>query len=304
MAAETITGERVGQMLQVLFRELKALGGVAPARELLDRAEPQLDLTPWELGHLDTGAVRWRNAVQWYSVDCVKAGYIRKIAGKWHLTEGGEKALALPAGEFMRNANRAYREWKSNQSTAPEVVTPPLVVETAHVIPEEAVIRQVTYDEVVEQAQTSIEKHIRSLDPYQFQDLVGALLVGMGYHVPYIAKRGRDGGVDLIAYRDPLGTLAPRIKVQVKHRDQKLTVKETRELEGLLRKEGDIGLLVSSGGFTSEVEREIRVAGKHIELMDLERLVALWQQHYEQIPETGRALLPLVRVFVLAPPDA
>lgn len=304
MASETITGERVGQMLQVMFKELKAVGGVAPARELLDRAEPRLGLTAWELGHLETGAIRWRNAVQWYSVDCVKAGYIRKIAGKWHLMESGERALALPPGEFMRNANRAYREWKSSQNAGPGTPPPARTAEAAHVIPEEAVIRQVTYDEVVEQAQTSIEKHVRSLDPYQFQDLVGALLVGMGYHVPYVAERGRDGGVDLIAYRDPLGTIAPRIKVQVKHRDQKLTVKETRELEGLLRKEGDIGLLVSSGGFTSEVEREIRVAGKHIELMDLARLIALWQQHYDQIPEAGRTLLPLVRVFVLAPPEA
>lgn len=304
MAAETITGERIGQMLQAVFRELKAVGGVAPARELLDRAEPKLDLTPWELAHLDTGAVRWRNAVQWYSVDCVKAGYVRKIAGKWHLTEEGEQVLGLPPAEFMRNANRAYREWKSNQSAIREIPGTGPPAEIPHAESEEAVSRQVTYDEVVEQAQTSIEKHVRALDPYQFQDLVGALLKGMGYHVPYIADRGRDGGVDLVAYRDPLGTLAPRIKVQVKHRDQKMTVKEIRELEGLLRKEGDIGLLVSSGGFTSEVEREMRSAAKHIELMDLERLIALWQQHYEQVPERDRALLPLVQVFVLAPPDA
>lgn len=300
---ESISGERVGQILQAAFRELKAVGGVAPARELLDRIEPKLGLTTYELGQHQTGAIRWRNAVQWYSVDCVKAGYIRKIAGKWHLTVEGEKALSLPPGEFMRNANRAYRQWKHSRSVEADKgsAAPALDLPTA---PEEAVIRQMTYDDVLEQAQTLIEKHIRSLDAYQFQDLVGALLVGMGYHVPYIAKRGRDGGVDLIAYRDPLGTVAPRIKVQVKHREQRLTVKEVRELEGLLRKEGDIGLLVSSGGFTSEVEREIRVAGKHIELMDLERLITLWQQHYDQIPETGRALLPLVRVFVLAPPEA
>src|SRR5262249_7819332 len=67
---------------------------------------------------------------------------------------------------------------------------------------------------------------------------------------------GRDGGVDVIAYKDPLGTVAPRIKVQIKHKDQKVSVREVRELEAILRKEGDIGLIVSSGGFTSEVERE------------------------------------------------
>jgi predicted Mrr-cat superfamily restriction endonuclease len=72
--------------------------------------------------------------------------------------------------------------------------------------------------------------------PYDFQKLVGALLVGMGYHVPRISPPGPDGGVDVVAYRDPLGVTSPRLKVQVKHRDQKVTVKEVRELEGLLRK--------------------------------------------------------------------
>jgi hypothetical protein len=39
--------------------------------------------------------------------------------------------------------------------------------------------------------------------------------------------------------------------------NQKITVKEVRELEGLLRKEGDIGLIVSSGGFTPDAEKEM-----------------------------------------------
>ncbi len=125
----------------------------------------------------------------------------------------------------------------------------------------------------------------------------------MGYHVPFVAPPGRDGSIDIIAYKDPLGTSAPRIKVQVKHREQKLAVREVRELEGLLRKEGDIGLIVSSSGLTAEVEREIRASTKHIETMDLNRLIQLWQQHYDTIREPGKALLPLVRLYFLAPTE-
>ena len=90
---------------------------------------------------------------------------------------------------------------------------------------------------------------------------------------------------------------APRIRVQVKHREQKVTIKEVRELEAVLRKEGDIGLFVSRTGFTADAEREIRSSTKHIETMDLDRLVSLWQQHYEKLSETGKALLPLVKVY-------
>jgi restriction system protein len=125
----------------------------------------------------------------------------------------------------------------------------------------------------------------------------------MGYYVPSVSPPGPDGGVDVVAYKDPLGTVTPRIRVQVKHREQKVTVKEVRELEALLRKEGDIGLIVSSAGFTSEVEREIRASGRHIETMNLDRLIELWQKHYENIREPGKRLLPLVRLHFLAPAE-
>jgi len=125
----------------------------------------------------------------------------------------------------------------------------------------------------------------------------------MGYHVPLVAAPGPDGGIDILAYRDPLGTVPPRIKVQVKHRDQKVSAKEVRELEGLLRKEDDIGLIVSSGGFTSDAVREIRSSAKHIETMDLDRLVALWQEHYDRLSESGKAWLPLAKIYFLAPKE-
>jgi len=153
------------------------------------------------------------------------------------------------------------------------------------------------------EARAEIEERINNLGTYDFEKLVAELLVGMGYYVPFVAPPGRDGGIDIVAYKDPLGTTIPRIRVQVKHRDQKFTVKEVRELEGLLRKEGDIGFVVSSSGFTSEVQREIRSSSKHIETMDLDRLIQLWQQHYENIREPGKALLPLAKVYFLAPTE-
>src|SRR3712207_7764782 len=68
---------------------------------------------------------------------------------------------------------------------------------------------------------TLFRSHIASLGPYDFQNLVAELLRAMGYHVPHVSPPGPDGGIDIMAYRDPLGTTAPRIKVQVKHRQSK-----------------------------------------------------------------------------------
>jgi restriction system protein len=298
MAAK-IPKERVGEIMKIVLTELKNAGGEAKLKDLFERSEPKLNLSEYEkAAHEKSGYIRWRSVVHFYSIDCVKAGYLQKTSGRWKLTPEGEKALKKPAAEFIHSAVQQYRAWKANKVNSDGEV-PDAPEEPA----EEKLVRQTAYESAVEQARTEIEDHIDSLGWYDFQKLVAELLVAMGYHVPFIAPPGRDGGVDVIAYKDPLGTVAPRIKVQVKHKEKKVSVSEVRELEAILRKEGDIGLIVSSSGFTSEVEREIRSSTKHIETMDLDRLIRLWQQYYDQVPEAGKTLLPLVKLYFLAPPE-
>lgn len=293
--ADKISVDRIDEMLRVIFRELKAMDGQAKPKDLLAAVAPKLHLTAYEMEQTRTGAVRWNTHVRFYTTDCVKAGYIRKTGGHWILTPGGEKALKLPPGELIRSAQREYRAWKKARDAGVDVVDPEAE--------EDVVERQAIYEESNEKAREEVEEHINKMGAYDFQKLVAELLRGMGYFVPYVAAPGPDGGIDIVAYKDPLGTTSPRIKVQVKHRDQKVNVKEVREMEALLRKDGDIGLIVSSGGITSEGEREIRSSTKHIEAMDLDRLISLWQEHYEKISEAGKTLLPLVKVYFLAPPE-
>jgi hypothetical protein len=37
--------------------------------------------------------------------------------------------------------------------------------------------------------------------------------------------------------------------------------------------------------------------------MDIDHLIDLWQKYYEQISESGKLLLPLVKLYFLAPPE-
>ena len=61
---------------------------------------------------------------------------------------------------------------------------------------------------------------MKSINPYDFQELVADLLRGMGYFVSWVSPVGKDGGVDIIAHPDPLGTQPPRLKVQVKRHSE------------------------------------------------------------------------------------
>ncbi len=291
--ADKISVTRVDEMMRVVFEALKEAGGQAKARDVLAAVESRANLTDYEKERTKSGAIRWQTHVRFYSVDCVKAGYLVKGDGQWTLTEKGEKALKLPPGQMIRAAQREYQALRRAQDDDTESVEPEDTAEQAE--------RQAVYEQANEAARAEIEEHIDNLGAYDFQTLVAELLRAMGYYISFVARPGPDGGRDVEAYKDPLGTTAPRIKVQVKHREQKLDAREVRELVGILRTEGDIGLVVSSNGFTREAELEIQRSNKHIERMDLNRLISLWQEHYDRISETGKSLLPLVKVYFLTP---
>lgn len=151
-------------------------------------------------------------------------------------------------------------------------------------------------------ARTEIEDFVKAMDPYDFQDLIAALLRGMGYTIPFIAPPGKDGGTDILAYADPIGAKTPHVRVQVKHR---LTDKARREeiaaLRGVIRQDREIGLFVSTAGFTADAQREARHGAVHIELMDLERVLDQWITHYDRMNEEDKSLLRLRPIYFLAP---
>ena len=74
-----------------------------------------------------------------------------------------------------------------------------------------------------------------------------------------------------------------------------------RELAGLLRREGDIGLFVSTGGFTNEAVSEAKSSSRHIEMMDMKRFIGLWKTHYSDMSEEDKSLLPLREIMFLTP---
>ena len=121
----------------------------------------------------------------------------------------------------------------------------------------------------------------------------------MGYHVDWVAPPGPDRGIDIFAHQDPLGVSGPRIKVQVKRQSSRVDVKDVRGFIAVLG-EGDIGVFVSIGGFTRDAENEVRrLENRRVMLVDIERLVGLWIEHYKTIPEEFRRLLPLIPVYFL-----
>lgn len=259
-------------------------------KEIKQQIPKIVELDQWALARYEkTGAVRWESIFHWYSVDCVKAGFLIKRDGIWFLTPEGEAALKLGPEKLLDKASNAYREWR--RTSIHEREKTPVEQPTEEIV---------SYDDIKQQAREGLEQYINSKNPYEFQDLIAALLRGMGYYTPFVAPKGKDGGVDIIAYKDPLGTGAPRIQVQIKHREAAATAQEVRQLMGLLQKDLNVGIFVSSSGFTPDARTTARTSHIHVELIDLKRFLELWRQFYEKLNDEDKVLLPLEPIYFLA----
>jgi restriction system protein len=289
----TINQERLGTIMQAVMKELRALGGEARPKEILDVVRRTFPFTEYELGVLPSGPIRWETWVRFYSIDSEKAGYIVKRSGKWQLTQSGEKALELAPQEYFRTANNAYKTWRKGREPLLPPAPEPVDTELA---------QQPALEQAQETARGEIDKYLWDMPPFQFQDLVAELLNALGYIVSTVSKPGPDDGIDLIAYVDSLGFERPHIVVQVKHQREKAGLPAVRNLLGAV-KESNVGLFVSLSGFARDVQGETRKYERHIELIDGTRLLELWIKHYSSISERGKQLLPLEPVYYLKPAD-
>lgn len=272
------------------------------AGEALQELANRFTLTPFEASFYDSGSRRFEKIVRFATVDCVKAGWLLKDKGIWSITDEGRKAHTelVDSEAFYRRACQLYAEWRSAQpdsEVAPESVPGTSSDDSTE---NSAKAVSVTFEEAEEQAWVEISHYLRSMNPYDFQDLVADLLRAMTYHVSWVSPPGKDGGLDILAWPDALGTRLPRIKVQVKRQQQAVNVDGLRSFMALLG-DDDVGLFVCTGGFTRDAETEARTQEKRrVTLIDLDKLFALWDEHYEKLTDQARRRLPLRSIRFLA----
>ncbi|HTB51025.1 MAG TPA: restriction endonuclease [Solirubrobacteraceae bacterium] len=292
---------RRAELLFAVFGVLQDHPDGVAARVALAEVEDRIVLTAYEQeNYPGTDIRRFEKTVRFQTIPAVKAGWMIKEKGLWSITEDGDTAYKLHPGPepFYDEAVALYRAWdkehKASRDTAsatqdedgPVAHGPSITLETAE-----------------ETAFQEIWSYLGAMNPYDFQELVAGLLQGMGYHIDWVAPPGKDRGVDVIALQDPLGVDGPRIKVQVKREQSKTDVKGLRAFMSVLSA-ADTGVFVTLGGFTIDAEIEARTSeSRRVTLIDRNRLLDLWIEYRQHIPDARRALLPLRPVHYLARED-
>lgn len=220
-----ITNKRLGELVLALFHILEKHPDGMKAKDALAALAHAVPPSEYEAGSYESGGRRFEKIVRFATIATVRAGWLAKDDGVWMLTKAGIKALELfPNPQvFYKKATHLYSQWykqhKGLHADAKSLV--PEEVDDVATESEKSV--SVSYEEAKEQAQEKIDIFLHAMDGYEFQKLVAELLKAIGYHVTWIAPPGKDGGVDILAYTDPLGTQGPRIKVQVKQQVKAVT---------------------------------------------------------------------------------
>ncbi len=278
-------------------------------QEALDKTEELLKqenrLQEVDYTENQSGQIRWAISLSYNFISLAKVGLAHRKNGQWWITEQGRSYIEeTPTPDSLFNFVReAYQKWANDRESSAQ----PIPTEDLESI--ENLDNLYDAPSVLEDARLNakkgIENRIGKMDPYDFQNIVAAIIESTGWHVQYIASRGEsDKGVDIVATRDTLGAQQPRLCVQVKHycnSGRKVTSEDVSKLRGSIVQQTSTGMVVTSSGFTRDARENARGQSPNIELVDLDKLLDILERHYNNLSDKGKSLLPLVPVYFISP---
>ena len=143
------------------------------------------------------------------------------------------------------------------------------------------------------QVRVDLLNFLRSIDPAEFEQLVGELFSAMGAESPQVTRGSGDGGVDVRGTLLVGGAIPIKIAAQVKRWKGNVGSPIVNELRGNLQPEEN-GLIVTTSGFTSSAKQTAQDKGlKTITLIDGTALVDLMVEHEIWVSRQQHDLLTL-----------
>lgn len=139
---------------------------------------------------------------------------------------------------------------------------------------------------------------LHHMDPFRFEQFIAGLLAATGYRASATVPVG-DGGVDVIASRDPLALEPPIIKVQCKRTISTIGGPDIQKLIGALALGGsELGLFVTLGTYSTDA-LHIERTRQDIRLLNGTQLVDLIFEYYDNLDSEWKRLLPLRKVLAV-----
>ncbi len=151
-------------------------------------------------------------------------------------------------------------------------------------------------DEANKQAREKLLKHIKTMKPYDFENLISQLLLALGFEEIEVTSRSNDGGIDVRGTLVVGDVIRTRLAVQVKRWKNNVQAPVIQQVRGSLGTH-EQGLIVTTSDFSKGARDEAtRANATPVGLMNGEQLVDLLIQN-----EIGITLTPLQLIQLYTP---
>jgi len=155
-------------------------------------------------------------------------------------------------------------------------------------------ISELTGDFILKEFNTTLKGH-------DFARFCGWLFEALGYSAR-VSPPGADGGVDIVATKDPLGVDRPLLKIQCKSGSGPSGSSDVQALNGTLA-DSELGVFIAVGGYTTPA-KQAAAGMPRMRLIGPEELLDLILTHYPHLPDEAKQAIPLRRVWMPDRPSA
>jgi restriction system protein len=229
------------------------------------------------------------------SVEWLKTGIPRDRFSRGCLYEVGS---ALSVYTIKEHKGELLAALGDDSFPAPEVVGEEAVITELEPITEDEPdverISELTGDFILKEFNTTLKGH-------DFASFRGWLFEALGYSAR-VSPPGADGGIDIVATRDPLGVERPLLKIQCKSGSGPIGSSDVQALNGTLA-DTELGVFIAVGGYTAPA-RQAAAGMPKMRLIGPDELLDLILTHYPQLPDEAKQAIPLRRVWMPDRPAA
>ena len=254
-----------------VIEALKKLGGSARPAEVREEIAAKLGISDTAQGEtLQSGFPRFDNQVAWARFYLVKAGIIDSSSrGVWTLTEKGRALARLSHQEALEMFKSVHAQFHVDRG----------VDETPEAEEAEAAPPQDAASPTAANYRQQVLEVLRALPPSGFERFSQRLLRESGFQEVTVTGRSGDGGIDGLGILQVNPLVSFKVLFQCKRYAGPVTPSQVRDFRGAMQGRADKGIIITTGGFTSEAKKEaVRDGVPPIELVDGEKLVTMLEE--------------------------
>jgi restriction system protein len=269
-----------------------AAHGPIHTTDAITRLSDEFSLTEAERGELLASGRQTRvaNRVYWTFVHLTKAELLKREArGLYVISEEGRKALAENPAKidlnFLLARSEKYRQFRMASTAETEgagvsVIMPATDIEEQDT-PEERI--DAAFTELNNALQSDLYERILTMSDSNFERLIVALMLGLGYGAGGLGKRtggSGDGAIDGIITEDVLGLDIIYLQAKRYAQDSAVGPDKIREFAGAMDAHGITkGVFVTTSRYTKSASEYAERSHKRLRLIDGKELTRLMVKH-------------------------